>query len=226
MMLENKETDFFREYLHSVNDLLPYPENIKSDALNELIQDMKEAWEDLRAQYPDEEERFQVLTDQFGSPEEAAINLCEANEWHHRRVGFKLRIAAYFIDAFLSGLLSLVTIAPIYIFHLTEDASNILVYIVRILIVLTLATLSPLVVIGYFVISEGLFAATLGKKIFGLKVVSEKGIKITWQQAIIRNFTKIRGELLLLDFLIGKYLMKLDQQRAMDKLAETIVIKC
>ncbi len=213
------------QYIQLIDQLLPYPRVIKSEALRELTLDVSEAWDDLASQHPDPEERFQALMYQFGTPEEVAKNLCQANEWHQCRVGFFPRTIAYFVDGILSLILAVMTTIPIYVFHATEEPSNLLELAFRLLILLTFGTLSSLVFIGYFVIFEGKYSTTPGKWLLKLKVVSEFGIKITWQQAIIRNFTRIRGELLLLDLLIGKFVMKLDRQRAMDKLAQTIVIK-
>jgi len=65
-----------------------------------------------------------------------------------------------------------------------------------------------------------------------LIVVDESGIRITWQQAIIRNLTKtfISTEFLILDVILGIGLEKQDpqkakKQRSLDVLAETMVIQ-
>ncbi len=224
-MRKDEENEYVNRYLRSIDHLLPYPDVLKRDALGELRQDVLEAWEDLTTQHSDPEERYQALLALFGFPEEAARNLCQANEWHRHRAGFTHRMISYLIDGILSLFMSVIPLIPVYMFRATEEPHDAPTFVLRLVILLTFGTLSSLAIIGYFIFFEVKFTTTPGKRLLGLKVVSEAGIRITWQQGIIRNFTRIRGELLLLDVLIGKFIMKLDRQRAMDKLAETIVIK-
>lgn len=82
---------------------------------------------------------------------------------------------------------------------------------------------------AYEVILERIFSQTIGKKVLGLMVVDQSGIRITWTQAVIRNLSKI-FDLLLLDVVLGMILEKQNpektqKQRGMDILAETIVVK-
>ncbi|MFX0184580.1 MAG: RDD family protein [Candidatus Hodarchaeota archaeon] len=85
------------------------------------------------------------------------------------------------------------------------------------------------VIIGYEVVLERVFSQTIGKKLLGLMVVDQSGIRITWIQAVIRNLSKV-FDLLLLDAVLGMILEKQDpektqKQRGMDILAETIVVQ-
>ena len=87
-------------------------------------------------------------------------------------------------------------------------------------------------ILGYNAILEYYFGATIGKKILNLSVVDQTGLRITWKQAIVRNFSKIivSEEFLPLDVILGMILEKMDpekarKQRGLDILAETIVIK-
>ena len=64
-------------------------------------------------------------------------------------------------------------------------------------------------------------------------MIDQTGIRITWKQSIIRNLTKIplADEFLLFDVILGMVLDKKQEpekptkQRAMDILAETVVVR-
>jgi uncharacterized RDD family membrane protein YckC len=82
----------------------------------------------------------------------------------------------------------------------------------------------------YFIGLEKVYATTIGKKLFGLLVVDNSGIRLTWKQSILRNFTKLPGiiEFLPFDIILG--IVKLERgrsayQRATEILAEAIVIR-
>lgn len=83
---------------------------------------------------------------------------------------------------------------------------------------------------AYFIVLEKSFSATIGKKLLGLQAIDRSGIKITWKQSIVRNFTKLPGiaEFLVFDIILGMLMMDKGQgeyQKATDILAETIVVK-
>ncbi|MFX0086110.1 MAG: RDD family protein, partial [Candidatus Hodarchaeota archaeon] len=95
---------------------------------------------------------------------------------------------------------------------------------------LTITTV--IILIGYNAVLEYYFGATIGKKILKLGVVDQTGVAINWKQAIIRNLSKIliSEEILPFDIVLGMILGKLNpektrNQRGLDILAETIVIK-
>ena len=86
-----------------------------------------------------------------------------------------------------------------------------------------------LVILSYFTLLEEYFATTVGKKVLGLRVVDESGIRITWSQAILRNLTKtpLTGQFLVFDVLIGMLSEKTKdkKQRIFDLTSDTIVIQ-
>ncbi|MFX1253313.1 MAG: RDD family protein [Promethearchaeota archaeon] len=96
-----------------------------------------------------------------------------------------------------------------------------------------LISITNLIYIGYYIVSEKVFFGTIGKKIVRIFVVDETGIIITWKQAIIRNFTKILfwNIILFFDTIFGILMNKklatenIKNQRMLDILAETMVIK-
>jgi uncharacterized RDD family membrane protein YckC len=88
---------------------------------------------------------------------------------------------------------------------------------------------SLLFILSYFIIFETYYSTTLGKKILGLIVTDESGIRITLSQSFIRNFTKVpfTGQFLLFDVLIGVFSEKTrkNKQRVLDLVAGTKVVR-
>jgi uncharacterized RDD family membrane protein YckC len=75
----------------------------------------------------------------------------------------------------------------------------------------------------YFPISETMYGATIGKSLLGLKVVINTGEKPSFEQAFIRNISKIHQVLLLLD-VIGGLITSTDlHQKYTDRVANTTV---
>lgn len=73
----------------------------------------------------------------------------------------------------------------------------------------------------YFILTEKLMGASMGKAIMSLKVKSKNGAEISWLQAIVRNVTKIYWVPIIFDWLIGK-LLKSD--RLFNNITKTIVV--
>ena len=75
----------------------------------------------------------------------------------------------------------------------------------------------------YFTIAEAYRGATIGKGLFGLKVVTKTGEDLTLESTFIRNISKIHWVLLVLD-LVGGLIPSTDlHQKYSDKLANTTV---
>jgi len=81
-----------------------------------------------------------------------------------------------------------------------------------------------LLYILYFSIAETMYGATLGKRLLGLKVVTKKGGRPSFEKAFIRNITKIHGVLLLLDLIGGLITSKDLHQKYTDRIANTTVV--
>jgi len=78
----------------------------------------------------------------------------------------------------------------------------------------------------YFILLEGIFGQTLGKKLVKIRVTGEKGEKLTWKASITRNILRIIDILPTL-YIIGAitiYFTKKDQ-RLGDIIAKTTVIE-
>jgi len=76
----------------------------------------------------------------------------------------------------------------------------------------------------YFVAAETLLGYTLGKRVFGIKVVTDGGGKPSLKNAVIRNVSKTFIVLLLMDSVVTRFVAAASlNQRYTDKIAHTIV---
>jgi len=126
----------------------------------------------------------------------------------------KRRVLAFLIDF-------LVTLAITVIITLPDTLSLLTAGVFRLnidtIVFLTLAFLW-----GYSTLLEGFVGQTLGKRIFGLKVVRTDGKRLFYDHAAVRNFGKVF--LLPFDLLIGLRLKDERFVRYFDKFAGTTVI--
>jgi uncharacterized RDD family membrane protein YckC len=77
----------------------------------------------------------------------------------------------------------------------------------------------------YFAVMESTSGASIGKKIFKLKVVSRTYSTPTFGEAFIRNLSKIYWLLLLLDVIVGLAISKGYQQKYSDSIMGTSVVR-
>lgn len=220
----NTDSINLSSFIREVSNLLPYSRSEKQPVLDDLHDDLQEALNS---------DPSQDLYRTFGPPREVAKNLSKSHDWNTRPAGWIVRTLAFFIDflillvlVFTSIITGLVTMSN----AINNDQLELLEFIVM-LSVLLIIGLSPVIIMFlYFAILERYWATTIGKWIFGLRTVDISGIKPTWKQVIIRNFTKFQGEFLPFDIIIGMVMEK-DKgtpgryQRATDILADTMVIK-
>jgi uncharacterized RDD family membrane protein YckC len=79
--------------------------------------------------------------------------------------------------------------------------------------------------VAYYAVFEGLFGATLGKRVAGLRVTDLEGRRIGWQAAILRNLARLIDALPLLYLLGGVLALTSRQhQRLGDRFAGTLVV--
>ena len=82
-----------------------------------------------------------------------------------------------------------------------------------------------LVWVAYYTVLEGLFGATLGKLLAGLRVTDMEGRRIGWQAAILRNLARLIDALPFLYLLGGILTLSTRQhQRLGDRFAGTLVV--
>lgn len=81
------------------------------------------------------------------------------------------------------------------------------------------------VFVGYYVLLEGLFGQTPGKKLFGVVVVKRDGSPCTLGAAFVRNLLRIVDG--LFHYAVGLVVMMLndERQRIGDLVAETVVVR-
>ncbi|MFQ5977564.1 MAG: RDD family protein [Candidatus Heimdallarchaeota archaeon] len=228
-MAVEKEIIAEAEFLRQVNSWLPPRASQKDEWLQELSQDLQAAYEDTSARLPTSE-RWQEVLSEFGPPQEVAKNLVSSRTEAFTRVSYSRRVFAYLIDLLITISLAILVALPIvgvlYFVIVHGDVltdSNTLAIILFLLVVNLLIILVIMALLGYFVVLERHWGATVGKKLLGIQVVSETGLRITWQQAIVRNLSKLNEQFLLFDWLIG-WLMKTDRQRGLDVAAKTQVV--
>jgi len=73
----------------------------------------------------------------------------------------------------------------------------------------------------YPIVAEALYGRTLGKHVFGLRVVTESGTRITWLQAVVRNLP-IFLQIFVIDALFALFTER--SQRAFELLSRTRVV--
>ncbi|HEV8359050.1 MAG TPA: RDD family protein [Candidatus Thermoplasmatota archaeon] len=85
--------------------------------------------------------------------------------------------------------------------------------------------LTFVLVLAYFTYFEGRDGRSLGKQVFGLRVLKADGAPITTREALIRNAVKVFPPLLFLDTLFLIVFFNDEKQRVSDRLAQTIVVE-
>ena len=216
-MEKNTHLDSIEAYIKKVDQLLPYEAQVKHAALVTLRVDITEALKDAVDADP-------VKT--FGDPYEVAKDLSAGQHWAEKRAGYFIRTLAYLIDFFASFVLGFgIVILGVIPFYLGITYGNVVLGVIGFGLFFMSVIGFIAMIEGYFILLEGLFSTTLGKKLFHLKTVDQSGIRISWNQAIVRNVSKLNGTFLVFDVLIGKYFQKTHRQRALDTIAQTIVIK-
>ncbi len=240
---ERDRINNINRYVKEISELLPYPSSLKNNLLKGLRMDIQSAMEDSKSNNP---------SMVFGSARDVAKNFTKSQEWGTERAGWWTRIAAYLIDMVILGFFMLFytgggILALLALFVPIDQLSEFfasswnepiamkldltfLEVIVFLTVLFFIFGSTILIFFGYLVMLERYYSATMGKKLLKLSVVDVSGIKITWQQAIVRNLTKIFGGFLPVDVILGIILEqqnpeKTQRQRGFDILAETIVVK-
>jgi uncharacterized RDD family membrane protein YckC len=86
------------------------------------------------------------------------------------------------------------------------------------------AVLWGVIFVVYNAVMEMSSGASIGKKLFRLKVVSRRGSNPTFTEAFIRNLSKIYWLLLLLDVIVGLAVSRGYQQKYSDHFMKTTVV--
>lgn len=227
-MSNNTDSINISKYIGEVSNLLPYSHSEKQPVLDDLQEDLQEALSS---------DPTIDLFSTFGSPHEVAKNLSKSHDWNTKPAGWLIRILAYFIDfilllifAFSSFIIGFAVVLDWLTNIINTERLELTEFLFLFSVIIIIGMLPVIILFLYFVILEKLWATTIGKWIFGLRTVDITGIKPSWKQVLIRNFTKFQGEFLPFDIIIGMMMEKEKgtpgkYQRASDILADTMVVK-
>ena len=125
---------------------------------------------------------------------------------------FTRRVIAYVIDFFVVSAFMWIASYFVYGMMTPKSVYNVYQYFPFVL---------PVLILLYFVICEKLFAASVGKSLMYLEVVSKNGARISWLQAIVRNLTKLYWFPIIFDWFVGR-LLRTD--RLFNNITRTVVV--
>ena len=115
---------------------------------------------------------------------------------------FTKRIAAYLADFFVVSAFMWIVYFVLYLVANPYSMNSLYSYFSYVV---------PVLIMVYFVVCEKYKGATVGKALLYLQVRSNNGEYVSWQQAIVRNLTKIYWFPIIFDWAIGKILGKNDR---------------
>lgn len=129
--------------------------------------------------------------------------------------GFWIRFVAYLIDTIMLGIV--LGVILMLTGQISTSSNTTLPTAVGIM--------SAILIWAYFVILDVCCGATLGKMVFGLKVVDTSGTKLSWGKAILREVVGKIVSSIVID--LGYLWVAFDpnKQGWHDKIAQTFVIK-
>lgn len=129
--------------------------------------------------------------------------------------GFWIRFWAYLIDLLVIGSVNRIIIYPLFSFIGLDNSNSFIFSPVSIATAITYFV--------YFVMMSKLLNQTLGKMIFGLKVVAMKDKKLSWATIIFRELIgRYISKTIWIGFLITAFTPK--KQALHDIFADTLVI--
>ncbi|MFX0125748.1 MAG: RDD family protein [Candidatus Hodarchaeota archaeon] len=134
----------------------------------------------------------------YGKPYDTAKNLCKGQEWVSKPANYRIRAKAYLIDMLI--IVGAVLISWLWWFpsiYLPSTRGEISEGYMLMILILFLIPYSFLWMLGYPTILEKVFSTTLGKRLYGLYVYDESGVRLTWSQAFRRNVTKTQPIILM-----------------------------
>lgn len=139
----------------------------------------------------------------------------DGNSAHLRFAGFWMRFWAYLLDLIVIGSIDRIIINPIF------RALDIPLTEFNIFAPISIAT--AITFYAYFVLMTRYFNQTLGKMVFGLKVIDLKGQKLTWGTVIFREWIgRFISATILIGYVVVAFLPK--KQGLHDIFTDTTVI--
>lgn len=148
--------------------------------------------------------------------EDVLATVTEASEKQERFAGFWMRLWAYLLDLIVIASLNRIFIHPVADYFNLSDAGSSMFS--------TTTILTTAMMYCYFVFMTKVFQQTIGKIVFGLKVLPINGTRPSWLTVIFREVIgKFIGKTcLFIGFLMVAFTNK--KQGLHDKIADTVVI--
>lgn len=211
------------DFLRRVDKLIGLPAHMRDRMISDLREHLNQAVE--AGATPEDAVRH------MGDPHSLAVDLMR--EQPRRYAGFWIRTVAFFIDHIVISALIVPPILIVLAFMThdvpytwwSEDFGFLDMHgglvVLGFFSILIFGGWSIAVGLLYFPLLEHLFGATLGKRLFGLRVVMEDGTSVKLGAAFIRRIPYYL-DFELLDALFIPFNER--KQRAMDKVAETLVV--
>lgn len=132
-----------------------------------------------------------------------------------RYAGFWMRFWAYLLDLVVVGSLNRMLVKPV--FRLVD------VPLVDFNFFAPISIVTAIVFYLYFVLMTKFFKQTLGKMVFGLKVVNLKNTQLTWGTVLFREWIgRFISSTIIVGYLISAFLPK--KQGLHDLFADTTVV--
>lgn len=150
------------------------------------------------------------------------VSSSEYDYYHHARqaipirfAGFWMRFWAYLLDLIVIGSIERILIKPIFrFFDLSLYEQNMFAPI---------AVVTAIIFYGYFILMTKIFGQTLGKMVFGLKVVTLDGKPLSWSTILFREWIgRFISTTIIIGYIIVAFLPK--KQGIHDLFVNTTVI--
>ncbi|MDI2586137.1 RDD family protein [Psychrobacillus sp. NEAU-3TGS] len=110
--------------------------------------------------------------------EQAVVNRTE--QYEHKAAGFWIRFWAYTVDILILSSVGMLIIKPV--FRLFSLELNDPVWYAP------FSLITAFLFYAYFVLMTKFCSQTVGKMIFGIRVISKNGVKLTWSTVIFREW--------------------------------------
>jgi uncharacterized RDD family membrane protein YckC len=210
-------TNIAEQYVEKVMRLIYAPEKERAQIRSDLEGHLREGME--------RGEDMTALVERMGDPREVAAEFMSAVPLVY--AGFGRRTAAFLVDlavlVLFAGAAAALTIllsnaVPRHPSTLAENFYG----GALILLVLVGANACIAMLLAYFPLLEGRFGRTLGKRLFGLRVLSEDGLPASYWQTFLRRLS-FYFEILPFEALSIPFHPK--RQRWFDVLAKTVVVR-
>ena len=160
------------------------------------------------------------------SPDEIASMYMTSYVNSLHRAGIISRSIAYVIDVIIISIFTVIAALPFILLRFVLDPPHNEIHMVptflQFFYIFVIANMT--IIFTYFVICEGFFGYTPGKRLLGIKVLRADGKKASYPEAMIRSVPKLFIVAIIADALLMILLYRKDRQRLFDRIAGTIVI--